>query len=288
MEEEPPSAKAEFFMAIAGPASSILLGSLCLLAYRFGVTRGWPEPVYGVFSYLNWINFILAGFNLVPAFPLDGGRVFRSALWKWKGNIKWATRVSSQVGSGFGLLLIILGLLDILTGNFVGGMWYFLIGLFLRSAAAMSYQRLLMKRALEGETVRRFMQPDPVTVSPSVSLEELVEEYIYKYHFQMFPVVSEGNLIGCVTTAEVKQVPRPQWKERRVSDIVIPCSAENTLAANTDATVALATMSRAKKSRMMVAEGRQIIGIITLKDLLKFLSLKLDLEGDEAGKKEEA
>ena len=288
MEEEPPSAKAEFFMAIAGPLSSILLGSICFLAYRFGVMQGWPEAVYGVLSYLNWINFILAGFNLVPAFPLDGGRVFRSILWKWKGNLKWATRVSSQVGSGFGLLLIILGLLDILTGNFVGGMWYFLIGMFLRSAARMSYQRLLMKRALEGETVRRFMQPDPVIVAPSVSLEELVEEYIYKYHFKMFPVASGENLIGCVTTAEVKQVPRSQWRERRVSDIVIPCSAGNTLDADTDATDALSIMSRAKKSRMMVIDGRRIIGIITLKDLLKFLSLKLDLEGDDTGKKEEA
>jgi len=281
MEEEPPSAKAEFFMALSGPISSILLGFLFYLIYIWGQENGWPESLYGVFAYLRWINWILAAFNLVPAFPLDGGRVFRSILWKWKKNLKWATHISSEIGSFFGLFLIILGVFYILMGAFINGLWYLLIGMFLRSASSMSYQRLLMRRALEGETVRRFMRPGPITVSPSISLTELVEDYIYKYHFNMFPVVTNARLLGCVSTAQVREIPRQDWKERKVEDILEQCSSANRISADTDAMEALSIMSRTGQTRLMVTEGEHLIGIITLKDMLRFFSLKLDLEGED-------
>ena len=149
MDEEPPSPKAEFFMAIAGPASSILLG---LFGYVVSVAgEEWlPVPVAGVLEYLTIINFVLAGFNLVPAFPLDGGRVLRSALWQWKKNFRWATRIASKLGSFFGTVLIFLGILNILRGNVIGGIWQSMIGFFLGNAARMSYHQVLMRRALEG------------------------------------------------------------------------------------------------------------------------------------------
>ena len=128
----------------------------------------------------------------------------RSALWYWKENLQWATRITSQIGSGFGLALILLGVLALIGGNVIGGMWWILIGLFLRGAAGMSYRQLQIRQALEGERVSRFMNTEPVTVPAATTVKNLVEDYIYKYHFKMFPVLDEADkLIGCVTTRRV-------------------------------------------------------------------------------------
>ncbi len=278
MTDEPKSPKVEFLMAIAGPLSSVVLGGAFLVLGLLGRNAGWAPSATGVFGWLGIINLILAGFNLVPAFPLDGGRVLRSILWGWKDNIRWATRVASQVGSGFGVVMIILGAWQFITGNVIGGIWLFLIGMFLRSAARMSYQQLVVRRALEGEKVSRFMKNEPVTVSPKTTIMELVEDYVYKYHFQMFPVVDEGKLVGCVTTHQVKEVPRDEWAARRVRDVEVKCPQEETVAPDDDAMKALAMMSRLNTSRLMVVEGETLKGIITLKDMMQLLSLKADLE----------
>ena len=281
MSDEPPTPKAELRMAIAGPLASIALGLFFFLIRVLGKNAAWPVPVVGVVSYLAVINFILAGFNLLPAFPLDGGRVLRSILWRWKNNIRWATRVSSRIGSGFGMLLIFLGALRFIFGDFIGGAWMFLIGMFLRGASRMSYRQVLMRKALEGEKVARFMNDNPVTVEPSITLEELVNDYIYRHHFKMYPVVENGKVLGCVTTKQIKEISREDWANRRVGEMVEGCSNENSISPDTDAVKALTVMSKSRNSRLMVVEGDRLVGIITLKDLLGFLSVKLDLEGEE-------
>lgn len=281
MTDEPPNAKAEFVMAIAGPIASVLLGGVLHLLDSVLTGPLWSEPTHGVISYLAYINLILAAFNMVPAFPLDGGRVLRSALWGWKGSLRRATRISSQIGSGFGIFLIVLGVLWFMGGNFVGGIWWVLIGMFLRGASQMSYQQLLVRRALEGEVIERFMKPDPVTVSPSLSLRDLVEDYVYRYQHKMFPVVEDSQVRGCITTRQVKDVPREEWGSRTVGELTTACSDENTLAPHEDAVKALATMRRTGNSRLLVVDqdGR-LKGIVSLKDLLNFLSLKVDLDKD--------
>ncbi|MEW6569664.1 MAG: site-2 protease family protein [Nitrospirota bacterium] len=281
MEDEPPSAKAEFLMAIAGPASSIIIGFIFYLIYLFGKGEGWPIPVLGVLSYLGLINWVLAGFNMLPAFPLDGGRVLRSALWKWKKKLRWATRIASQIGSSFGLLLIILGIASVLTGNLIGGLWWFIIGIFLRNASQMSYKQVLIRRALEGEKVERFMKRNPVTVTASLSLDQLVEDYIYKYHFKMLPVVEEGKIAGCITTRHLKEIPREHWAGRKVGDVMSPRSDRNTISPEMDAIKALSLMNQTWNSRLMVADGHRLVGIITLKDIMRFLSVKMDLDESE-------
>jgi Zn-dependent protease/CBS domain-containing protein len=278
MDEEPPSPKAEFFMAIAGPIASVALAGLLYSAGLFGGAVAWPDPVVGVLRYLALLNLILAGFNLVPAFPLDGGRVLRSALWEMKGNLRWATRIASSFGSAFGVFLIVLGVLSFMGGGFVGGIWYFLIGLFIRAASHMSYQHVVMRKALHGEQVKRFMKEGPVTVPSSVSVDELVNNYFYKYHYKLFPVTNGDGLSGCVTTRQVKQLAKDQWSERTIHDIQEPCSDENTIAPHADAMSALSRMKRTDKSRLLVVEGDRLVGILTLKDLLRFLALKIDLE----------
>ena len=283
MEEEPPSPKAEFYMAIAGPLSSILIGIVLYGIRLAGQAGNWPTLTVGVFSYLSYLNFLLAGFNLVPAFPLDGGRVFRSILWGWKNNLKWATRIASQIGSGFGLVLIFFGVLYIIRGVFISGIWWLLIGLFLRNASQMSYSRLLMSKALEGEPVKRFMKTDPISAPPSITVEKFVDEFLYKYHYKMFPIVDDQKLIGCVTTREVKEVPRNQWDQRTIGEIVKPCSCDNTITSDTDAMKALSSMNRMGVSRLLVVDEDRLAGIIALKDLMGFLSLKLDLEEETVG-----
>jgi Zn-dependent protease len=280
MEDEPANAKTELLMAIAGPISSVVLGGVFLALSRGGVAANWPEPVWGVLQYLGWLNIVLAAFNLIPAFPLDGGRVLRSILWAAKGDLRWSTRIAAAFGSGAGVLLILLGLVAFISGSFITGVWYFLIGLFIRGAAQMSYRQVLVRRALGGEPVSHFMQPNPVTVPPSLSIRELVNDYFYKYHYKMFPVSRNGALEGCISSKQIKEIPREQWEQRSVQDVLAPCSMETTVSADTDAMKALSIMNRTGNSRLVVVEGDHLVGIITLKDMLKFLDLKMDLEGE--------
>jgi Zn-dependent protease/predicted transcriptional regulator len=281
MEDEPQSPKVEFLMAVMGPVASVLLSEIFYLLKTTGKNAGWPVPTNGVLGYLGWINLILAGFNLVPAFPLDGGRILRSILWAVKHNLRWATHIASYFGSAFGIFLIVLGVANFIGGNFIGGMWYFLIGMFLRAASQTSYKQLIIRKALVGEHVERFMHPEPISVSPSVTISELVQDYFYKYHYKMFPVLENGQVKGCVSTREVKQIPREQWSNYRVADITKPCSKENTVSVHEDAIKVLSLMNTTGNSRLMVVDGDRLAGVVTLKDLLKFLALKIDLEEKE-------
>jgi Zn-dependent protease/predicted transcriptional regulator len=279
MEDEPPSPKAEFMVAVVGPLASIAIGVIFYGIYLFAEEVQWTEPVKGVVRYLAVINGILAGFNLMPAFPLDGGRMLRSILWGLKKNLKWATRVSSWIGSGFGIFLILFGAYNVFLGNFIGGMWWFLIGMFLNGAATSSYQQLIARRALEGESVSRLMKTDPITVPASVSLKELIENYVYRYHHKMFPVMENSNkLIGCITTKQIGDIPREQWAQKKVGDMAVQCSLKNTIESEEDAMKALSKMKSNGASRLMVVEGNHLVGIISLKDMLEYLSLKIELE----------
>jgi Zn-dependent protease/CBS domain-containing protein len=284
MEEEPANPKTEFLMAIAGPIASVVLCAGFYGVFRLGVFMQWFSSVNGVLGYLAWVNGILAVFNMLPAFPLDGGRVLRSGLWKLKNNLRWATKVSSQIGSAFGMALIILGGLNVLGGNLIGGVWWFLIGVFLRNASTGSYKQMEIRRALEGEHVSRFMKPDAVSVSSEVPVDQLVEDYFYKYQYKFFPVVDNSKLVGCINTQDIQQVPRGEWKEHKVGEIVHSCAPDNTVDPDADAVEVLANMSRTRKSRLMVVKGENLLGVVTLKDMLDFLSLKLDLEGDGEGR----
>lgn len=278
MTEEPPSPKAEFFMAVSGPISSAVLSIGFFGIYFLGVNGGWSKPVTGVLNYLAFLNLILAGFNMLPAFPLDGGRVLRSVLWGWKDNLRWATKVSSRIGGAFGIALIVVGVLELFLGNLIGGIWLAVIGLFIRGASQSAYQQMLIRRSLEGEKVRRFMKSAPVTVSPSISVEDLVEDYIYKHHFKMYPVVENGRLVGCVTLNQVKTIPKEEREKHTVRELTVTCSEYNTIGPDEDAINALKIMRKNNASRLMVAEGDKLEGVISLKDMMGLLSLKIDLE----------
>ncbi len=280
MKEEPQSAKAEFLMAIAGPIASVLIGAGFYVLYRAG-GASWPPQVMGVLQYLYWINWILAAFNMIPAFPLDGGRVLRSALWQSRGDLRSATRTASTVGSVFGILMMAFAVFQLFYGNFIGAVWWFLIGMFIRSVSQSSYQQVVVRSALAGEPVSKFMRTHPDTVTPATSVEEFVNEHVYKHHHKMFPVITESDeLAGCVSVEQVKEVPRDEWNRQSVSAIMRPCSPENTISPEKDVTEALSRMTQTGSKRLMVVDHGHLVAVLALGDLLSYLSTKLQLEGN--------
>ena len=276
MHSEPTSALSEFLMALAGPVASAVLGLLFFLLFGFVASSQGPAAVAGVLWYLSCLNWTLAAFNLVPAFPLDGGRMLRAALWGWRKDLIWATSIAAGAGNIFGILLIVLGLIEVLRGDFVGGVWLSLIGLFLRGAASATYEQTLARQILAGHPVSRFMNRRPITVSPELSVRELVEDYVYRYHHKVLPVVRDGRLLGCVTTA---QVGEDQWGRRTVAEIMEPCSEENTISPETDALEAMTKMQRTGRSPLLVVDRGQLVGMLSLRDLFGYLTLKLQFEG---------
>lgn len=282
MTREPPSARAEFVVAIAGPIVSVGLSAGMIGLAAAGRAMEWPVSVTGVVGYLGWINMILVIFNMIPAFPLDGGRVLRAGLWHIWDDLRRATRVTAGIGSAFGVVLIVLGITSAIFGNLIAGIWWFVLGLFLRGAANMSYQQVLLRRAFEGEPVARFMRADPVTVDPRMTIREFVDEIVYTHQHKMYPVVEGDRLIGCVTREDVKRVPREEWEARLVGEILSPCTRDNTVEPHVDAMDAFARLQRTGSSRLMVVEDGRLVGVLALKDLMGLLSLKIDLEGEDA------
>lgn len=274
MEDEPRSAMAEFLMAIAGPIVSAILACLCWLASQLLSIPAVAFP----FHYLSEINLVVLVFNLVPAFPLDGGRIFRAALWAMLGNMRRATHWASLSGMAFAWLLGGLGILLVLGGAIIQGGWLILIGLFLHNAARGSYQQLLVRQALQGEHVSRFMHRQPIVVQPNLDLRRFVEEYLYRYHRKLFPVTSEGRLVGVISTQALTPFPRGEWDKRTVGEAMRLDVDTLSIAPNADAVQALGQMQRTGESRLLVMDHGDLVGIVSLKDLLKFLNLKLELE----------
>lgn len=284
MKEEPPNPKSEFLMAVAGPLSSFLLAFIFSRVEAIALLQGWPTPIVGVSNALAYINTVVAIFNLVPAFPLDGGRMLRAALWHFRKDMQSATRISAQMGSSFGIVLIVLGIFAFIQGNIIGGMWWFLIGIFVRGAAQSSYQRLVVHDMLHEQPISRFMRRDPKTVPPSVTVRTLVEDYVYKHHYKMFPVVEEGKLLGAVSTTDIRNMPKEKWDSVTVRDVMKPCSDINTISANTETEELLTSMMHpGQPSRFMVVDDGQLVGVIALKDVLELISLKMEIEGHRDG-----
>lgn len=282
MEGEPPTPLREFLMAIAGPAVTVVLAALFGSLWLLGALVHWAKSIQLVCQYLLEINILVLVFNMVPAFPLDGGRVLRSILWGISGNLRRATRGASLVGQGFAFFLIAMGLLNLFGGNFVGGIWMGLIGLFLNNAARAGYTSALLREALTGEPVSRFMTRDPIAAPPWINLREWVEDYVYRYHRKMFPVIGDGRLEGVISTQALADFPREHWSEHTVAEAMHHDLDALCITPQTDAMHALARMQSIGASRLLVVEDGRLVGIVSLKDLLRFFHLKLELESDDS------
>jgi len=280
MTEEPKSPVAEFMMAIAGPAFSFGLAAVFYVV-EAGAQAGLDAPrLTAVLAYLALINFVLALFNLLPAFPLDGGRVFRSIAWWWTGSLARATRISSRLGRLFAGAFIALGLLNLVSGNTIGGIWLMLIGFFIYNAAGSSRMQLAAATLLKGVPVTRVMRAEPASVPADISIKTLVEDYFYRLNHRFFPVVSDGELKGCIGLEQAREIDRSRWGGVRVSDVMTPLGEANTLDVGNDARAALEKMMTGSAGHYMVTSSGRLVGVITPKDIMSYLAIHLELEAD--------
>ncbi len=278
MTGEPKTAGAEFFMAVAGPLSSFVLGALFAGAYLASAMVGAGVPVTMTFSILAYINVVLGVFNLAPGFPLDGGRVLRAILWKVWGDIRRATRVASRIGQGLAMLLIVYGFIEVLGQRNISGIWLVLIGWFLNNTAQSSYQHLLLERSLSDVKVSRIMAGEVVTVPPDVTLQELVDRYFMQYRFGRFPVVDGGHLLGVVTLHDVKDTPRERWVTTTVREVATPVSPGLTIGPEDEAVRALMQMANEDVGHLLVVSDGDLVGLVTRADIIRLIKIKSQLE----------
>lgn len=281
MPEEPRKPGAEFWMAAAGPASSLVLAAAFLALYRLGQGLEWNGAWTGIIGYLSVVNVALAIFNMVPAFPLDGGRVLRAAIWKATGDPARATRVAASIGAGFGMFLFAFGAVRIISGNLVGGVWWMLIGLFIRSGARSTVTQMNFSRLLKGEKVGGFMNRRPVSVDPAMPVKRLVEDYLYKHNYRNFPVTDGGRLVGCIGIDQVKSLGPHRWEIMRVGEAMSPCPDEAVVDADMPVEQALKRMQESGQSTLLVLEDGRFGGILTTSDILHYLTMRMELEAAE-------
>jgi Zn-dependent protease/predicted transcriptional regulator len=275
---EPKNGRQEFLIALAGPATSMALGMFFLGIYSFYAVSNRMTPTAGIAFWLASANILLAVFNMIPGFPLDGGRILRAFLWDHWDDMARATKVVSQLGNAFALFLIILGLLQFLIAqSYVSGLWIVFLGLFMKQSAVGSYQGVLLKRALVGVQVRQIMTESIVSVDWLLSIEELVQNYIYKHQFTHFPVFNRDEFIGMVSLDGVKSISKELWGFKQVRDIMTPLEFVPCLKPTDDASEALSKMVSGDIGRMPVIENGQLIGIVSRRDIMNFFKIKSDL-----------
>jgi len=277
MSEEPHTPGAEFKMAVAGPASSFLLAGLFYAIYRGMFLAGLPTPFYAAFFWLADINFFLALFNLAPGFPLDGGRVLRATVWSMTKNMEKATNIASKAGQGVGFALISFGVLLFLMGQ-VGGVWLVLLGWFLNQSAVASFRQMMVQQSLADVEVAAIMSADVATVSPDVTLEQLVNDYFLKYRFGRFPIVNGESLLGVVTLHDIKDVPREDWPRVSASEIIEPLSEDMFVRPQDPAIKALIKMAEEDIGHLLVVDREKgLVGIVTRSDIVRIIRVRNEL-----------
>jgi len=290
----PPTPRAELLMAVAGPATSAILGVVAtvaasLLLRRSGVAAGEDAstmlaaagPGATLLLWLGPVNLLLALFNLLPGFPLDGGRVLRSILWATTGNLKKATRWAAAAGSALGWLLVALGVLMSfgfrivpLGGGPVSGLWLMLIGWFLHIAARSSYQNVLLRETLADVPVGQVMRSDVISVDPGLHVDQLLGGYFMRIDQRAFPVISNGMLVGLVGLDDVRHAPRDHWAVTTAADVMTPIDKLEVLAPEESAFEALVRMGRRGVNQLPVVDRSGVLrGMVARQDLLKWMWL---------------
>jgi Zn-dependent protease/predicted transcriptional regulator len=268
----------EFLIALVGPLTSGLLAGLFGIVASLG-GEVLSRPLAGTLGYLAWTNLVLAVFNLVPGFPLDGGRLLRSAIWKATGSLGRATRVASVAGQVVGWLLVAAGVAWLLAGDLAGGIWFAFIGWFLVQAARSSYQELQLQQLLRGVEAEEVMAGDLRRIPPELSLQDAVDDYFMRYDHSGFPVEEQGRTIGLLTLRGVRQVPREQWPTHRVRDHMVSLGDQVVVAPDARMDGVLGKLEDGQAGRVLVAQDGEVVGIITPSDLTRWLRRWRTLDG---------
>ncbi|ALA56963.1 site-2 protease family protein [Nitrospira moscoviensis] len=285
MRREAPSPRAEFLIAVAGPIVSFLLGALSFGLVVLAESIQEPHALKGLImlgALLAMVNVQLGLFNLIPGFPLDGGRVLRAGLWAWGKDFHRATQQASMVGLAFGVLFGLLGV-GVIIGAFSGalpaslvsnGGWIIFIGMFLFAAALASRKQAVLRHSLATVPVRDLMVQAVVSISPDCTVEEAVNRYFRPYGYGGFPVVESGRLVGMLTVSEVQNVPTGLWNWRNVADVMRPVSPSLTVLPDAPVIQAMERMAREGWDRLVVVEDDQIVGLVTQSAIAHFLQLR--------------
>ncbi len=279
MEKEPQSPIVEFKMAIAGPLMSFTLALIFFGLNQFFYYFYFPNALVSITLYLFLVNLIIGIFNLIPGFPLDGGRIFRAALWAYFKDLRKATAIASWCGRAFAFFLIAMGILNIFNRNIIAGLWFIFVGFFLSEAAEGSYRNVIMKNLLGGMKIGDFMTKDIISVNAKITLDKLIDDYFFKYRHAAFPVIEDDKVIGLVTFHDIKEVPKNKWPLTHAKEIIIPLGRDLTINKNLDALDALAKMARTGFGRLLVVEDSKIIGILSQKDIMRLFEFKSEIEG---------
>jgi Zn-dependent protease len=295
--EEPDSPQGEFLMAVLGPLTSIVIGlALMILAGVTGGAMGAVSdpgeaiaevgPARFIILWLGSVNLVLGVFNLIPGFPLDGGRVLRSILWAITDDLRRATRWASWVGQGFGWLMITGGISMVfgLTIPFFGsglfnGLWLAFIGWYLNNASSQSYQRVVVQDILEGVPVRQMMRTDPPIVSSSISVERLVHEHIMGTDEHAFPVLDDDELVGIVTLSDVRELRQDVWGSTKVREIMTPYDQCTVLEPDEDAAEAMTKLANCNVRQLPVLENDVLSGVLRRQDVIQWMRLHSESRG---------
>lgn len=271
LENDPPSARAELWIAVAGPAMSIALAFVFWMLGGVLQAVGLPPTLTIVFVYLSTINVILAVFNLVPAFPMDGGRILRAYLWHRHGDVLRATKTAAQAGTFFGYALMGLGLLAVFLGGLSAGLWYILIGFFVLTAARSAYQTQLMQNTFEGKTVAEVMIRSPVVVSPEITLSEFVNQVMLKDRISFAPVVTDGVLIGQIDKDVLTAIDRDNWTSTCVGDVFAGLDVAAVIPPDMLVQDLLNQIAQTGTRKFLVVEDHRLLGVVTLANLIGHL-----------------
>jgi len=276
MTKEAAKASAEFKMAAAGPACSLVIGGLFYLLSL--LTQNTIEPVAAMAFYLAQINVILAAFNLIPGFPLDGGRVFRSLVWRFTDNYKRSTRIATRLGQGVAFAFIGGGILMmLLLQQWVGGLWLVFIGWFLYSAASASYRQAQWQEALRGVIASQVMTTYYITVPPNITLTQLVQGYVLPTGQRFFLVADEGGFKGILTLRNIKSVPQSNWDTTQVEKIMVSADQLKVARPEQDALSVVEQMNENDINQVPVVDGGRVIGLITRDNLIRALRTRTEL-----------
>ncbi len=269
------SPRVEFLTTIAGPFASIVLGGLFMTA-AIALRTSADRIVLEMLHYVYYVNFLLAVFNLIPGFPLDGGRVLRSYLWHRSGDLRQATKSAARVGRIFAMTLIGIGFAAALRMHIIPGVWLILIGLFLKNSAENEYRSFELRFGLQDMKIREIMSP-PIAVNTSMTISQFVNDYVFHYHHRVFPVLELDRYIGMIDVRSIKGVPPGDWPTTKIGAHLSDTSAYCVLDPNMDATDALRMLLNQNCSKAPVVRNGKLLGILTRSDLFKLVSLKRDI-----------
>ncbi len=274
MKKEPASPKAELYMAIAGPFSSYILGLIFFILYKL---LGSYHGLRAIAFYLLQLNIILGTFNLIPGFPMDGGRVLRAILWQKSGDYLSATKKASKAGERIAIIFIVVGFISLLTG-YLGSVWLLLIGWFLYTAAQSSYQQATAKGILSGIRVRNVMATDVVAVNSDTPLSDVVDNYFLRYGYSGFPVIDGDKIMGIISLKEIKEVPKDRWDHIAAKEVMQLFDSSFAVSEDDDVSVVLERMVHEDKGRFLILHNGKLIGLITRSGIAKYLQIKSALK----------